>query len=70
MQPGPKPTPSTRRNYRATIALPNDLAEHFGLEPKKSRVAEDALRLWYSLSEAQRYAMLAAAQFNSRTTVQ
>ena len=67
-RPGPKPNPAFRRNYRATISLPNDVAEHFAFEADKSRAAENALRLYYHLTETQRAAMLAAALFNQRQT--
>jgi len=70
MKPGPKPHPARRRNRRFIVSLPNDVAEAFGFETDKSRVAESALRIFYGMPEHQRDAMLTALLVNGRIGVQ
>ena len=70
-KPGPAPLPELRRSVRVSVSLPADVGEMLAWLPghkAKSETVEDALRLWFWMSENERDARLAAALFNQRGT--
>ena len=69
-----KPLPTdAKRTVRIIVSLPNDVSALILWEPghrTKSHIVDQALRLYYAMSEKEREARLLAIKFNCRATVQ